>query len=246
MSLFSDVKVATQLTLPALALQLFMGGSAPHKNPTYQVYDRENALNVLAKVEKRLEYVIIAESAQPPKAFGSLLIPGRAGVMLGNTFGSHNAAALPFLVPRECYFVKNDIVIKKLIISNILRIISFISLRVLFPQLRQTSLTSSILSNIGSLIIQKILLTPYSCWQERKADEWAASALSPASNSDAIAYLNGIVRKNRMERNDPRASTITRLWRKFTLTASGNYRFDFASPSLTSRIQYLKSIPALV
>ena len=84
-----------------------------------------------------------------------------------------------------------------------------------------------------SSVVSTVSYSIFSQWREAKADNFAIEHSSPEELKGGRRFLMALQRRNIEDRS-------TSIWRRIVFSASGESRFDFLHPSLTSRLQKIE------
>lgn len=250
------------LTPIAFTISAFVNIFAPKLYFTKNEYiDPITRLNIESKIQtlcaklgitKPVE-LIISSKVDNGLAHGVSCLPGRAGIILNPEFlRSLPTGELEFLLAHELSHIKSNDYIRIPGIAALSSAIAILALSILFPtwakpftsKLAQEQLRSP-LAVIGipvSFIALNISSIITSRWRETCADKLGWSACSPEVQRAAPRFFD--TKRNNLSwlRAQKDAPLLTRLWRKMTISESGDNRCDVCHPSFSTRINYLEAL----
>lgn len=183
------------------------------------------------------------------QAQGISLFSGRAGMVIDpDLVNDMPEEQLEFVIAHELSHIKaNDYLIWLGGAPSIVGVITTLAMSRLFPSsathfppiVMATFMVSSPAALVGlSASINAFVI--FSRWREECADKLGFSVCSGAAQKAAPQFFEKIRTFQIEHRNDKEGSCLSRVWRKFLITESGETRFEVLHPSLKNRIKYLQ------
>lgn len=178
------------------------------------------------------------------QALGFAASPGRLGIAINpESFDCMPEEMQEVIIAHELSHIRSNDFAWVGICSSILGVITALALHILFPSLSIYSPDSP--AAIIGFAVSTVALIFFSRWREECADKRGLSICSAPARVAAPYIFEWLKEETLHYRNDPKSSSLSKLWRKFCISEEGEDRLDILHPSLKTRIRYIRQADPL-
>lgn len=198
-------------------------------------------------ISKPVELIEIKGLICGAQAQGNAIFPGRIGIAINPELVDELPEAhLEFLIAHELSHIKVNDIMWMGLVPGIVGTITTLAMNIIFPS--SATLFSNLIccispaTSLASLIgltVASVTFVIFSKWREECADKLGWSVCSKAAQNVAYNFFLTLQVKHIIHRNSQEGSFLSKLWRKFLITADGDVRYDIFHPSLKNRVNYL-------
>ena len=175
-------------------------------------------------------------SLQYENAKGDPASPSEARSFFGIPDGPEANKIRSFLIAHEISHIKNNDCLN----MDLIQAVTSISLCVLSCVVPESDIVIKGTAFILAPLVGSIFKMMYLRHRESEADASAARLLGDVEGG--VAFFKNMQAQMLSTRNGPHASFMSKLYNKIAISSEGNNRLDLTHPSLSQRINQLKSL----